>query len=80
VEYLQLRALLARERGVVGSADSMHRAVQAVGFRSRRPRYDLSHRPDRAAVAAAKHVLDWLHNNPAVGPERPLLSDSIWSM
>ncbi len=33
-----LQALLARERGVVVSVDTVHRAVRTLGFRSRRPR------------------------------------------
>jgi transposase len=58
-----LQALLVRERGVTVSVDTVHRAVHALGFRSRRPRHDLTHRQDEAAVAAAKHVLDWLQKN-----------------
>ncbi len=58
-----LQALLQRERGVAVSVDTVHRAVRALGFRSRRPRHDLTHRQDREAVAAAKHVLDWLPKN-----------------
>ncbi|HET8906180.1 MAG TPA: IS630 family transposase [Ktedonobacterales bacterium] len=69
-----LQALLAHERGVVVSVDTVHRVVHTLGFRSRRPRHDLTHRQDRAAVAAAHHVLEWL-------PKKQLLSpvDSIWS-
>jgi transposase len=69
-----LQALLARERGVVVSVDTVHRAVHALGFRSRRPRHDLPPRQDQAAVAAAKHVLDWL-------PKKRLLrsDDPIWT-
>lgn len=69
-----LQALLARERGVAVSVDTVHRAVHALGFRSRRPRHDLTHRQDQEAVAAAQHVLEWL-------PKKQLLSpqDSIWS-
>jgi transposase len=55
-----LQALLQRERGVAVSVDTVHRAVHALGFVSRRPRHDLTHRQDQVAVAAAKHVLDWL--------------------
>jgi transposase len=69
-----LHALLERERGVVVSVDTVHRAVHALGFRSRRPRHDLTHRQDRAAVAAAKHVLDWLQKKQLLSPEDP-----IWS-
>jgi transposase len=70
-----LQALLVRERGVTVSVDTVHRAVRALGFRSRRPRHDLTHRQDHAAVAAAKHVLDWLQKKRLLSPE-----DSIWSM
>lgn len=69
-----LQALLVRERGVTVSVDTVHRAVRALGFRSRRPRHDLTHRQDQAAVAAAKHVLDWLQKKRLLSPE-----DSIWS-
>jgi transposase len=69
-----LQALLAHERGVSVSVDTVHRAVHALGFRSRRPRHDLTHRQDQEAVAAAKHVLDWLPKKQLLRPE-----DSIWS-
>jgi transposase len=55
-----LQALLHRERGIALSVVTVHRVVHALGFRSRRPRHDLTHRQDRAAVAAAKQVLEWL--------------------
>ncbi len=58
-----LQALLAHERGVMVSVDTVHRAVHALGFRSRRPRHDLTHRQDQEAVAAAQHVLEWLQKN-----------------
>jgi transposase len=74
-----LQVLLERERGVVVSVDTVHRAVHALGFRSRRPRHDLTHRQDREAVAAAKHVLDWLQKKQLLSPSDPLLSASIWS-
>src|SRR5215472_10906252 len=69
-----LQALLARERGVGVSVYTVHRAVHDLGFRSRRPRHDLTHRQDREAVAAAKHVLDWLQKKQLLSRE-----DSIWS-
>lgn len=69
-----LQALLAYERGVRVSVYTVHRAVHALGFRSRRPRHDLTHRQDQEAVAAAKHVLDWLQKKQLLTPE-----DSIWS-
>jgi transposase len=66
-----LQALLERERGVMVSVDTVHRAVRALGFRSRRPRHDLTHRQDQAAVAAAKQVLDWLQKKTTAAPNRP---------
>jgi transposase len=54
-----LHALLLRERGLRVSVDTVHRAVQALGFRYRRPRHDLTHRQDREAVAATAQVLAW---------------------
>lgn len=58
-----MQALLQRERGVAVSVYTVHRVVHALGYRYRRPRHDLTHRQDRAAVAAAKQVLDWLQKN-----------------
>jgi len=55
-----LQALLQRERGIAVSVVTVHRVVHALGFVSRRPRHDLTHRQDRAAVAAAQQVLEWL--------------------
>ncbi len=74
-----LQALLERERGIRVSVDTVHRAVRALGFRSRRPRHDLTHRQDAQAVAAAKQVLDWLQKKQLLSPTDPLLSASIWS-
>jgi transposase len=36
------------------------RDLQALGYRYRRPRHDLTHRQDKAAVAAVAPVLRWL--------------------
>lgn len=69
-----LQALLARERSITVSVDTVHRTVHELGFRSRRPRHDLTHRQDWEAVAAAKHVLDWLQKKRLLSPQ-----DSIWS-
>ena len=69
-----LHALLQRERGVQVSVDTVHRAVQAMGYRYRRPRHDLTHRQNAEAVAAAKQVLDWLQKKRLLSPD-----DSIWS-
>src|SRR5262245_31962014 len=74
-----LQALLARERGVVVSVETVHRAVHALGFRSRRPRHDLTPRQAREAVAAANQVLDWLPKQQRLSPTDPLLRDSLWS-
>jgi hypothetical protein len=35
---------------------TVYRALQAMGYRSRRPRHDLTNRQDVEAVASAKHV------------------------
>jgi hypothetical protein len=53
--------------------------VHALGLRSRRPRHDLPHRQDLAAVAAAQQVLGWLQKNRLLSPHDPLLTGSIWS-
>lgn len=39
---------------------TVYRALQALGYRYRRPRHDLTHRQDVEAVASAKHVLNEL--------------------
>ena len=69
-----LHALLQREHSVRVSVDTVHRAVQALGYRYRRPRHDLTHRQNAEAVAAAKQVLDWLQKKRLLSPD-----DSIWS-
>jgi transposase len=74
-----LQALLQGERGSAVSVVRVHRVVHALGFRSRRPRHDLTHRQDRAAVAAAKQVLEWLPKKQLLSPNDPLLTASIWS-
>jgi transposase len=58
-----LQALLKQERGVEVSVYTVHRVVHELGFRYRRPRRDLRHRQDAAAVAAAHRVLQWLQKN-----------------
>jgi transposase len=59
-----LQALVQRERGIAVSVFTLHRTLQALGYRYRRPRHDLRHRQDAEAVAAAKRVLDWLQKKP----------------
>jgi transposase len=50
-----LQALLVRERAVAVSVDTVHRAVHTAGLSLyHRPRHDLTHRQDAAAVATAK--------------------------
>jgi transposase len=75
-----LQALLQRERGITVSVCTLHRVVHALGYRYRRPRHDLHHRQDAAAVAAAKQVLTWLEKKALLIPEDPIWNDSIWSM
>jgi putative transposase len=55
-----LRAVLAHRLGVRVCATTVHRAVQRLGYRYRRPRHDLTHRQDHEAVAATTEVLVWL--------------------
>jgi hypothetical protein len=68
-----------RERGIAVSVFTLHRTLQALGYRYRRPRHDLHHRQDAEAVAAAKRVLDWLPKKAYLRPDDPLLLDPIWS-
>ena len=69
-----LQAVLEHERGVQVSACTVYRAVRALGYRYRRPRHDLTHRQDPAAVAAAGEVLAWLQKKRLLDQ-----ADSIWS-
>jgi putative transposase len=55
-----LREVLAQRLGVRVCTTTVHRAVQRLGYRYRRPRHDLTHRQDQEAVAAAENVLAWL--------------------
>jgi transposase len=54
-----LTDLLGR-RGWPVCPTTVWRTLQALGYRYRRPRHDLTHRQDAEAVAAAKHVLSEL--------------------
>lgn len=69
------QGLLLRERGVAVSVYTVHRAVHALGYRYRRPRHDLTHRQDRAAVAVAAQVLAWLQKKALPTP-----NDRVWSI
>jgi transposase len=62
-----LRELLWQQRQVRVSVYTVHRAVLGLGYRYRRPRHDLRHRQDRAAVASTREVLAWLGKAPAPG-------------
>jgi transposase len=62
-----LRELPRQERRVEASVYTVHRAVRGLGDRYGRPRHDLRHRQDAAAVAAAKEVLAWLGKAPRPG-------------
>jgi transposase len=48
---------LLAQRGWRVSRATVSRGLQRLGYRYRRPRHDLTHRQDRAAVASAQHVL-----------------------
>ena len=66
---------LWQQRDVRVSVYTVHRAVQALGYRYRRPRHDLRHRQDREAVDSMKGVLAWLGKAPAPGT----VGNSTWS-
>ncbi len=59
--------LLWQQRQVRVSVYTVYRAVLGLGYRYRRPRHDLRHRQDRAAVASTKEVLAWRGKAPAPG-------------
>jgi transposase len=63
-----LREVLAQRLGVRVCTATVHRAVQRLGYRYRRPRHDLTHRQDQEAVAAAEHVLAWLRKKAVTPP------------
>ncbi len=71
-----LRAVLAHRLGVRVCATTVHRAVQRLGYRYRRPRHDLSHRRDQEAVAAAGDVLTWLRKKAVRPPANCVCSTS----
>jgi transposase len=63
-----LREVVAARLGVRVCTATVHRAVQRLGYRYRRPRHDLRHRQDREAVAAAEEVLAWLRKKASPPP------------
>jgi transposase len=52
--------LRAHRYGLQVCTATVYRALLSLGYRHRRPRHDLRHRQDPQAVAAARHVLEWL--------------------
>ena len=69
-----LREVLAHRLGVRVCTATVHRAVQRLGYRYRRPRHDLTHRQDQEAVAAAEDVLSWLRKKAVTPP-----ANCVWS-
>lgn len=65
-----LRAVLAVHWGVRVCPATVHRAVQRLGYRYRRPRHDLKHRQDHEAVAATTEVVAWLRKKARTPPAR----------
>ena len=72
-----LRGVLAARLGVRVCATTVHRAVQRLGSRSRRPRHDLEHRQDHEAVAGAAEVLAWLRTKAPTPPAG--FTSSTWT-
>ena len=72
-----LREVLAQRLGVRVCAATVHRAVQRLGYRYRRPRHDLKQRQDQEAVAAAAEVLAWLRKKALTPPAR--FTSSTWT-
>jgi transposase len=72
-----LRAVLAAHLGIRVCTATVHRAVQRLGYRYRRPRHDLTHRQDQEAVAAAEEVLSWLRKKALTPPVR--CTSSTWT-
>jgi transposase len=71
-----LRAVLAHRLGVRVCATTVHRVVQRLGYRYRRPRHDLTHRQDHEAVAATTEVLVWLRKKALTPPAH--FASSTW--
>lgn len=71
-----LREVLAHHLGVRVCTATVHRAVQRLGYRYRRPRHDLKHRQDHEAVAAAEQVLIWLRKKALTPPAH--FASSTW--
>src|SRR5918994_3117967 len=69
-----MREVLAHRLGVRVCTATVHRAVQRLGYRYRRPRHDLTHRQDQEAVAAAEDVVSWLRKKAVMPP-----GNCVWS-
>src|SRR5215204_5315481 len=72
-----LREVLAHRLGVRVCTATVHRAVQRLGYRYRRPRHDLTHRQDHEAVAATTEVLAWLRKKALTPPANFVWSSSM---
>ena len=72
-----LREVLAHRLGIHVCPATVHRAVQRLGYRYRRPRHDLRHRQDHEAVAATTEVLAWLRKKAPTPPARFASSTSM---
>jgi transposase len=72
-----LREVLVHHLGVRVCTATVHRAVQRLGYRYRRPRYDLKHRQDHEAVAATREVLAWLRKKALTPPANFVSSTSM---
>jgi transposase len=71
-----LREVLAHHLGVRVCTATVHRAVQRLGYRYRRPRHDRKHRQDHEAVAATTEVLAWLRKKALTPPAH--FASSTW--
>jgi transposase len=72
-----LRDVLVHHLGVHVCTATVHRAVQRLGYRYRRPRHDLTHRQDHEAVAATTEVLTWLRKKALTPPANFVWSSSM---
>jgi transposase len=72
-----LREVLVHHLGVRVCTATVHRAVQRLGYRYRRPRHDLTHRQDLEAVAATTEVLAWLRKKALTPPANFAWSTSM---
>ena len=72
-----LREVLVARLGIRVCPATVHRAVQRLGYRYRRPRHDLRHRRDGEAVAAAEEALAWLRKKAPTPPASS--ASSTWT-